>query len=242
MLRQNAVGRGRHSVALAGGQRSTEPEEAMESYLHFNVSAADAKLAEFFGALQQQQADLGVADIQVGMSSLEDVFLTIAREAEAEEAQERGVKEKVKLRSGEDVEVILGSEEETTSPKGVKFRVTWTQNAEGKLVVASIIEPDEEAAAEEAFAPCDDNIVSVPNDGSEAPQEADRQAARGRHALSSERLPCPVHSLVRACARSLLLSHSRARSCSHDSAAGMQRRSCARVSASKPSRRNSTAA
>ena len=80
-------GRGyRISVGLAEGSNGAEhvkrlfkdwfeaePEEAMESYLHFNVSAADAKLAEFFGALQQQQADLGVADIQVGMSSLEEI-------------------------------------------------------------------------------------------------------------------------------------------------------------------------
>ena len=109
------------------------------------------------------------------MSSLEDVFLTIAREAEKEEAEARGVKEKVKLASGEEVEVILGSEEEQQSPKGVQFRVTWTQDDEGKLVVANIIELNDKPAASDGNA-----VIAVSN--SEATTRAD---SVGKPALST---------------------------------------------------------
>ena len=68
------------------------------------------------------------------MSSLEDVFLRIARDAEAEEARASGACAMVTLHSGEVVGVPLGSEEALTSPNGTGFTVEWGTDDQGQLV------------------------------------------------------------------------------------------------------------
>ena len=44
----------------------------------------------FLAALEEQKQALGVADVQISLTSLEEVFLTIAREAEREAAELAG--------------------------------------------------------------------------------------------------------------------------------------------------------
>ena len=80
------------------------PEEESLSYMHFNVPASeDERLAAFFAMLDERAEELGVVDVQVGMSSLEDVFLRIAKDAEADEARLLDARTTVTLKTGEEV-------------------------------------------------------------------------------------------------------------------------------------------
>ena len=129
--------------ALFKDSCGAEPEPEMSSYLHFHVpSSEENTLIAIFSQLEQRKTSLGILDVQISMSSLEDVFLKISKDAEHQEAVERGLKEKILLGNGEQVEVIVGVEEFITSPKGRKIRVTWTTDEEGKLIVGEVIEDD----------------------------------------------------------------------------------------------------
>ena len=88
----------------------------------------DSDMAGLLAALQRD-APAGVAagdggwtggergDVQLGMSSLEDVFLRVARESEVEAARSEGRTVEVQLRSGEAVRVPIGEDATLTSPQ-----------------------------------------------------------------------------------------------------------------------------
>lgn len=49
--------------------------------LHYLVPrSSEQQLTGFLAALEQQSADLGISDLQCSLASLEEVFLTIARQ------------------------------------------------------------------------------------------------------------------------------------------------------------------
>lgn len=55
--------------------------------------------------LQDREKELGIADIQVSLTTLEDVFLNIAKQAELETAAAEGRLVTLNLTSGPSVEV-----------------------------------------------------------------------------------------------------------------------------------------
>lgn len=55
--------------------------------------------------LQGREVELGIADIQLGLSTLEEVFLNIARQAELETAASEGRVVTLTLTSGASLEV-----------------------------------------------------------------------------------------------------------------------------------------
>ena len=62
--------------ALFRQRLGTEVGEETKAYMHFNVSdASDQAMTTFFEELEQRKAELGLVDVQLAMSSLEDVFL-----------------------------------------------------------------------------------------------------------------------------------------------------------------------
>lgn len=59
----------------------------------------------FFKELQEREREFSIADIQLGLSTLEEVFLNIARQAELDDAAAEGRLVTLSLSSGASVQV-----------------------------------------------------------------------------------------------------------------------------------------
>jgi len=60
---------------------------------------------KFFAELQERQREFHVSDIQLGLATLEEVFLNIAKQAELESAAAEGKMVTLALTSGKSVQV-----------------------------------------------------------------------------------------------------------------------------------------
>ena len=115
------------------------PEDAGGAYIVFLVPKdAEDKLPSFLKMLEGKRKDLGITDIQISLTSLEEVFLSIAKRAELEAAvaEGRSVVE-VRLEDGSILEVELGAEEATQESTGRRYAVKWAQDEQGSLSVMS---------------------------------------------------------------------------------------------------------
>lgn len=61
----------------------------------------------FFAELEDRKAEFGIADIQLGLTTLEEVFLNIAKKAELESAAAEGSFATLTLNSGLSVQVSI---------------------------------------------------------------------------------------------------------------------------------------
>jgi hypothetical protein len=61
----------------------------------------------FFSELQDREEEFGISDIQLGLTTLEEVFLNIAKQAELESATAEGSLVTLTLTSGESAEVSV---------------------------------------------------------------------------------------------------------------------------------------
>ncbi|KAF3320646.1 hypothetical protein FCM35_KLT14780 [Carex littledalei] len=68
-------------------------------------------LTSFFAELQNRESEFGISDIQLGLTTLEEVFLNIAKQAELESSAAEGNLVTLNLTSGTSIQV----------PKGVRF-------------------------------------------------------------------------------------------------------------------------
>ena len=59
----------------------------------------------FFADLQDRQQEFGISDVQIGLSTLEEVFLNVSKQAELESAAAEGRLVTLTLTSGESAEV-----------------------------------------------------------------------------------------------------------------------------------------
>ncbi|XP_024171029.2 ABC transporter A family member 2 [Rosa chinensis] len=119
-------------------------KEETDCYLTFVIpQEKEGRLTNFFAELQDRQHEFGIADIQLGLTTLEEVFLNISRQAELEAAMAEGRLVTLTLTSGKSVEIPVGAEHawipETESeehPKGLMVEVYWDQDESGKLCIA----------------------------------------------------------------------------------------------------------
>jgi len=121
---------------------SVEPLEENKAYMFFaipNTVENDQRLPVFFTKLETQREELGIVDVQVGMSTLEDVFLEIATKTEREEAERNNRTTTVTLPMGEEAEVLLGAVGPQTAPSGVQFEVKWGTDEVGNLDAVDIV-------------------------------------------------------------------------------------------------------
>jgi hypothetical protein len=110
-----------------------EPAEESRAYITFLVpKAQEAALPAFLATLDARRQELGVTDLQISLTSLEEVFLSIARRAEVEAAA--GETAAVELPDGGTVEVALG-EEWATDAQGRHYFIRWAQDDSGALQV-----------------------------------------------------------------------------------------------------------
>lgn len=64
-----------------------------------------SNLQKFFTELQGREEEFGIADIQLGLTTLEEVFLNIAKQAELETAAAEGTFVTLTLNSGASLQV-----------------------------------------------------------------------------------------------------------------------------------------
>jgi len=133
--------------------------EETKAYMHFNIpskiTSDETTMASFFQTLDARKDELGIQDVQLQMSTLEDVFLRIAQDCEVEEARANNKLTNVTLHNGEAVSVLLGSEEPLTSPQGVTFTVKWGTDENGTLIALDTREVEMETVNVLVTAPPD---------------------------------------------------------------------------------------
>ncbi|KAI3423876.1 hypothetical protein D9Q98_009710 [Chlorella vulgaris] len=141
--------------ALFLQQLDVKPSDESLDYLHFLVPyEQEAALPALFSHLKANAAALGVADVQLRLTPLEEVFLAVARKAELEHAQLEGRRETLALvEEGVSVSVPLGADF-IQSPAGHLYHITWGQDPDtGELKLQDYRRDPVSAAAAAAFPP-----------------------------------------------------------------------------------------
>jgi len=114
------------------------PSEQSGGYLQFLIpKESEAQLPGILKELDDRKKELLIEDVQISLTSLEEVFLSIAKKAELEAAVAEGRKS-VKVEVGDEgkmLEVGVG-EEFAVSPDGVHYGIEWTQDEQGGLIVS----------------------------------------------------------------------------------------------------------
>lgn len=139
------------------------PSDESKGYIRFLVPRdRESQLTAFFADLSARGKELGVADTQLSLSTLEEVFLNIARQAELETAQAEGRFDTITLADGSTVQVPIGAELVSLPateefPSGRLLDVSWQQDDSGTLRISRFSEPREltpDAAAAAVTAEC----------------------------------------------------------------------------------------
>ncbi|XP_015068163.1 ABC transporter A family member 2 [Solanum pennellii] len=119
------------------------PTEENKSFLTFIIPHAKEKLlTDFFAELQDRDKEFGISDIQLGLTTLEEVFLNIARQAELEEVAE-GSSATLTLNTGLSLQIPIGARfvkipgtESSGNPIGTMVEVYWDQDDSGRLCIS----------------------------------------------------------------------------------------------------------
>ncbi|CAN8251970.1 unnamed protein product [Cochlearia groenlandica] len=123
---------------------NVEPTEERKAYMTFVIPHDKEKLlTSFFGELQERESEFGISDIQLGLATLEEVFLNIARRAELESATIEGTMVTLELNSGISVEIPVGARfvgipgtENAENPRGIMVEVYWQQDGSGSMCIS----------------------------------------------------------------------------------------------------------
>ncbi|KAB5524858.1 hypothetical protein DKX38_022607 [Salix brachista] len=121
-----------------------KPTEENKSFLTFVIPHYKERvLKDFFAELQARQREFNVSDIQLGLATLDEVFLNIAKQAELENAAAEGKMVTLDLTSGKSVQIPVGARfvgvPETNSsenPGGIMVEVYWEQDDSGSLCIS----------------------------------------------------------------------------------------------------------
>ncbi|CAG9460936.1 unnamed protein product [Pedinophyceae sp. YPF-701] len=114
-------------------------------------AAGGVSIRALMEGLEQHGKALGVADVQLSTASLEEVFLTIARNAEIDALSGEGRTFAFLMEDGREVQIPLGAEVVRMAAgefEGMLMKVQWSQDDEGNLQVFDLkpMTPEEEAA------------------------------------------------------------------------------------------------
>ncbi|KAI8016969.1 ABC transporter A family member 2 [Camellia lanceoleosa] len=120
------------------------PKEENKSFLTYVIPHdKEELLTNFFAELQDREREFGIADIQLGLTTLEEVFLNIAQQAELESAAAEGRTETLTLTSGTELQIPVGARfigipgtESPENPKGLMVEVYWEQDDSGALCIS----------------------------------------------------------------------------------------------------------
>ena len=114
---------------------------------------------------------MGVTDVQISLTTLDEVFLRIARQAELEAAAAEGrTLVAVELEDGGSLQVQLGEEFATDPATGRHYNIRWAQDDSGTLQVLKAVEVDSLPASHTANGTA--NGLSILPTGAVAPAGA----------------------------------------------------------------------
>ncbi|KAL8139109.1 hypothetical protein V2J09_005110 [Rumex salicifolius] len=119
------------------------PKEENKAFLTFVIpNEKEDLLPDFFAELQDREDEFGIMDIQLGLTTLEEVFLNIARQAELDNAATEGRMVTLTLTtSGASIPVgaqfvgVPGTEC-AENPRGIMVEVYWQQDDTGALCIS----------------------------------------------------------------------------------------------------------
>ncbi|GAX72794.1 hypothetical protein CEUSTIGMA_g249.t1 [Chlamydomonas eustigma] len=114
------------------------PSEEGRVYLGYLVpKEQESNLMPFLKQLEADSARLGVTDLQISLTSLEEVFLNIAKNAEIEDARNTGnvVPVDVPLPDGTVLKVPRGEESVLNPVDGLRYKIRWGTDETGNLCV-----------------------------------------------------------------------------------------------------------
>ncbi|CAM8920749.1 unnamed protein product [Rhodiola kirilowii] len=123
---------------------NVKPKEETKTFLTFVIPRPkEALLKNFFRELQSRQVEFGITDIQIGLATLEEVFLNIAMQAELESAASEGKTLPLTLTSGPTIQIPVGARyvwipgtETEQYPKGLMVEIQWEQDESGSLCIS----------------------------------------------------------------------------------------------------------
>lgn len=123
---------------------NVKPKEETKSFLTFVIPRQkESMLKGFFKELQSRQVEFGISDIQLGLATLDEVFLNIAMKAELESATSEGKTLPLTLESGTTIQVPVGARyvaipgtETPQYPKGLMVEIHWEQDESGSLCIS----------------------------------------------------------------------------------------------------------
>ncbi|KAL5220999.1 hypothetical protein ABZP36_025712 [Zizania latifolia] len=121
-----------------------DPKEESRTFLTFVIPhQKEPLLTSFFGELQDREGEFGISDIQLGLTTLEEVFLNIAKQAELESSTAEGTLVTLNLSSGSSIQIPKGARfvgiprtESDEHPRGVMVEVYWDQDDNGSLCIS----------------------------------------------------------------------------------------------------------
>ncbi|XP_060204668.1 ABC transporter A family member 2-like [Lycium barbarum] len=119
------------------------PKEENKSFLTFVIPHDKEKLlTDFFAELQDREKEFDISDIQLGLTTLEEVFLNIAKQAELEDVAE-GRFVTLSLNTGLSLQIPIGARfvkipgtETAENPIGTMVEVYWEQDESGTLCIS----------------------------------------------------------------------------------------------------------
>ncbi|OVA13315.1 ABC transporter-like [Macleaya cordata] len=120
------------------------PKEENKAFVTFVIPhEKEEQLSRFFKELQDRERGFCISDIQLGLTTLEEVFLNIARKAELESAITEGRLVTLTLTSGASLQIPRGARyigipgtESTENPNGLMVEVYWEQDEIGTLCIS----------------------------------------------------------------------------------------------------------
>ncbi|PQQ15525.1 ABC transporter A family member 2 isoform X1 [Prunus yedoensis var. nudiflora] len=132
LLGPNGAGKTTAINCLTGNTPVTGGDEENIAFLTFVIPHhREGLLTNFFAELQDREREYGIVDIQLGLATLEEVFLNIARQAELEAATAEGRLIPVGARF-----VGIPRTECAEYPSGVMVKVFREQDESGALCIS----------------------------------------------------------------------------------------------------------
>lgn len=125
-------------------QLNVEPKVEHEYSLTFTLpNAEEGILACFFSELEKRESEFGIKSIQLGLGTLEEVFLNVAKRAALETFNPKENMKTLTLPSGAMLQVAPGAEyvkipgtESHQNPRGLMVDIFWAQDDTGNLCIA----------------------------------------------------------------------------------------------------------
>jgi len=129
-------------------QLDVEPKEESRAYTTFVIPRErESQLPDFFRLLEHRKTQLGVTDLQMGLTTLEEVFLTITKQADLENAAAEGRVETLTIH-GQSMNVPVGTRHirvpnsvSTDVPNGLMVEIYWQQDEFGAMRISGHSEP-----------------------------------------------------------------------------------------------------